>query len=98
MREPLCLGTQGQPLQPIVGSDPHTNEWAISQSKPPGKFPGSTDPDSRVGYHYCTSFGGAKTIAGVRTNIHFVMPLRNIQRLRQFTGSRAKAMNVLDSS
>jgi hypothetical protein len=39
-----------------------------------------------------------ETVSRIRAKIYFVMPLRNVQRPRQFTRPGAKAMDVIDST
>jgi hypothetical protein len=69
---------------------------AIAQGKSPWKMGRAPDADSLVGNDVNRGSWPSKTMILISAQIHLVVPTSNNQRLRQFSGTRTKPMNVMD--
>ena len=56
----------------------------------------TTDPDSFIGHNIDIVFAVGEAMARVDAQIHLVMPVRDLERLRQFSRPGAKAAFVVD--
>jgi hypothetical protein len=74
-------------------------EWAFAQSETPWIMRRTRDPDALVGYHIrrrlCVA---SEAVSPVGTQIHFMMTIGNVERLRELARSRAITFHVVNPS
>ena len=75
------------------------HEWAPAQGKSPRQMRGATDPDpfvrDNIESRLCIRH---KTVARMDAQIHFVMPIGDIECLRMFSWSRAKLTEIVNAT
>jgi len=75
------------------------DEGAAAQCKSPWEILRATDPDPLIGHDADIRFAWRQeTMPRIGADAHLVMAFRDIKRLRQSTGSRAKPAQVVNSS
>src|SRR5205085_11656033 len=77
----------------------NTDIFAAADGESPGMMRRSRDADPFVGDNVDIFVGGAgKTMARINTQIHFMMSIGNVERLRQFPRAGTKSAFIINGS